>query len=534
MRGLRDDATSAPRHPARHSGRWRGLLLIVALVLSLGVLLLNRGPLFYIDTVGYLAMGAPRLEKILGQETAPLPEAPAGEVSGDVSGEPPPAGVSETTTMEEERQAVGGSHSIVYALLLALLWRVDALAALPLVNALALFLAAWLPARAVARECGRPHLAAPLVAIPLIAGAAGALPFYVAYLMPDIFAPVLIIVIATLTVFGRRMERGEILLALALGSFAVVVHLSHLAIALMLLPVSAMASVLVSRRRWWLPPALVLAIAAVGLLYVKAFEFAAEVVTDRPVVYSPLVTARLITNGPGYDYLAEHCPDPKIDTCLLWDALSKSDDPWRLTPSHIIFSRDPRLGSYKLMPAEDRHRVAAEQREFFLRVLADRPLDTIGSLAMNTLTQTVFFSVDMTIPTPADAEVIRRHPDLRDASMGDLAGDRSWIEPLTSAHAAVYAASLLVIGGLLASGRRPPGAVRALVLMLLIGVLANAFVCGALSQAATRYGGRVIWLLPFAAAFLVMAALARPRPGQAGGNAAGDRVVSRRPDRQRT
>lgn len=528
MSGGRAGTSAAPRRSGRRSG---ALLLIVAFALSLSVLFLNRGPLFYIDTGGYLAMGIPRLEKILGPETAPRPETAARETSGQ---DPSPAGDAGTTAEGEDRQTMGGTHSLVYALLLALFWRMEALSALPLVNALALFLAAWLPARAVAREYGPPHLTASLVAIPLIAGAAGALPFYVAFLMPDIFTPVLIIVIATLTVFGRRMRRGEILLALALGSFAVVVHLSHLAIALALLPVSALASVLISRQRWWLPPALVLAIGAVGILHVKGFEVAAKVVAERTVVYHPLMTARLISNGPGYDYLAEHCPDPEVATCLLWDALSKSDDPWRLTPTHIVFSNDPRLGSYRLMPPEDRHRVAAEQREFFLRVLADRPLDTIGSLALNTLTQTVYFSVDMTIPTAAEIELISRHPDIGNVSMGDLAADRSWIDPLAHAHAAVYAVSLLVLAGMLVAARRAPGGARAFVLMLVIGVMTNAFVCGALSQAATRYGGRVMWLLPFAAAFLVTVALACPRPERVRRDSAGHGALSRQPDRQRT
>ncbi len=40
--------------------------------------------------------------------------------------------------------------------------------------------------------------------------------------------------------------------------------------------------------------------------------------------------------------------------------------------------------------------------------------------------------------------------------------------------------------------------------MLLFGILANALVCGGISQPATRYGARVIWLLPLAATILVL------------------------------
>ena len=40
--------------------------------------------------------------------------------------------------------------------------------------------------------------------------------------------------------------------------------------------------------------------------------------------------------------------------------------------------------------------------------------------------------------------------------------------------------------------------------MVLLGVLANALVCGGISQPATRYGARVIWLLPLTATIMMI------------------------------
>jgi formate/nitrite transporter FocA (FNT family) len=42
----------------------------------------------------------------------------------------------------------------------------------------------------------------------------------------------------------------------------------------------------------------------------------------------------------------------------------------------------------------------------------------------------------------------------------------------------------------------PPARIRGFVAMVLLGVLANALVCGGISQPAERYGARVIFLLP--------------------------------------
>ncbi len=52
--------------------------------------------------------------------------------------------------------------------------------------------------------------------------------------------------------------------------------------------------------------------------------------------------------------------------------------------------------------------------------------------------------------------------------------------------------------------RRVPGEVKALAVMVILGILANALVCGGISQPATRYGARVIWLLPMMAAILMI------------------------------
>jgi len=57
---------------------------------------------------------------------------------------------------------------------------------------------------------------------------------------------------------------------------------------------------------------------------------------------------------------------------------------------------------------------------------------------------------------------------------------------------------------LLASPGRVPAALRTFGLMVVLGVLVNAFVTGAISQPAARYGARVAWLIPVVAVIFVM------------------------------
>lgn len=471
--------------------------IALACLACLSVLILNGQPLYYFDSLGYVAQGRAALVKLGWHEPHAAAAAGAAVTAGagaivDLAG----AGT------------VDGSRSAVYALLAGALSRIGVLEGLIAVNLLAVFLSVWIAMRAALRSLGASDRIAPFVAVPVIAACLGSLPFFIPYYMPDTLAPVLILTLATIAAFGRDMTLPEILLALLIGSFAIVSHLSHFAIAGLMLPLVVVVAVLLSRTNWWLPPMLVLIILAVGYSERVALSLAAKAVAESNVVIKPYITARLIQDGPGLRYLQAHCPDPAIATCLLFAALSKSDDPMRFTASHIVFEQSDRLGSFRLLPPEEQRHVARSQIAFFLDVLRDAPVSTTLAFVKNTLLQTRMFSVDMTLQTPA---VIARVKGITGSLFGPpdagrLTADTGYLRWLTPVQGVVYAGALIAILGLglgLWPGRVPAG-MRALALLILGGVLINALVCGGISQPATRYGARVIWLLPMAAAMLVM------------------------------
>ena len=241
----------------------------------------------------------------------------------------------------------------------------------------------------------------------------------------------------------------------------------------------------------------------------------AETVADKEVTYTPHVTARLIVDGPGLAYLDDKCPDPEIATCALHEALSWSDDPYRMTVSHIIFETSKELGSLRLLDPEQQRRIAAEQRGFFLSVLADRPFSTTFALLGNTLRQLGRYSIDMTIPGEREMRNVAAMSGIENIDPGRLGQSRDWIDTITPVQGAIYAASFIASVVLLIWPGQLSGRIRVLALMVLVGLMVNAFVCGAVSQPADRYGARVIWLLPFTAAFLSVAVWAtrqRQRP----------------------
>jgi hypothetical protein len=169
--------------------------------------------------------------------------------------------------------------------------------------------------------------------------------------------------------------------------------------------------------------------------------------------------------------------------------------------------------------------VAAAQFDFALDVARDRPLDVLLAVVRNTLRQVRNASIDMTLP---DDKVVGRLADLPGLALGPFAhgrltADRGWEAAAVPLQAGLYVLSALAILALLLAPA-VPRRVKLLAVMVGLGILVNAFVCGALSQPAARYGGRVIWLLP-ATAVLAAGFLRRPEARPAAAPPSGRRVT---------
>ncbi len=472
-----------------------GTLVIGVLSLfgALAVVLLNGVPLFYLDSLGYIDQGTSVLRLIIPEDWLNSANSlPAGAASGTV-GTAAPLG-----------PGVNSSRSAVYPLVLAILYHAHLLLLVPVIGLLFSVAALWLPMRiALRRNGGGPSIWL-LIGLPLLAASAGSFPFYVAYLMPDIFAPVLILVCATLYAYGPDMRFGEILLAAAIGLVAILVHPSHLLIAAGMVPVLLVGSLLARRRGWWIAPLVVGVLALGGAGERLLFRSLVKVVAKSEATYFPFLTARTIADGPGLAYLERHCPDPDIPTCKLYAALSVSDDPMRLTASNIIFKRGPELGSFRELSAEDQKAVAAYELDFVRAVVREDPVGVGISLLSNTLHQASRNSIKMTIPEPHGVEKAARDYPEAGLDHGRMIVDLSWMPAVETVHVAVYSVSLVIIAGLVLWPGWIDWQVRLFALAILVGILVNAFVCGAISQPADRYGGRVIWLLPMLATTLAL------------------------------
>ena len=234
-----------------------------------------------------------------------------------------------------------------------------ALEGVVLVNALVAAFALWLPIQVLlrerSRERGRRLDAGMLTFAAVAAGLLGSLSFYVAFLMPDIFTPALLLIAATLTAFAPRMRPGELAACVVLGAVAVMAHTSHLAIAALLVPVVLAGSLLLGGPRRWLAPLLFAAITFTGFAQQEAARLRhwprrggrhrLSAVPDR-AAGSGRARPRLSRCAlPG-------CGNPDLRASHRAVAFERSLAADR---THIIFERSDRLGSFRLMSPSDQH-----------------------------------------------------------------------------------------------------------------------------------------------------------------------------------
>lgn len=476
------------------------LLACVCLLAMLSVFLVNTAPLFYFDTFTYFEQGTSILKMIVPDtwliELLPAPDAVGSGTAGGAG-----SGV----------ETVNGSRSALFALVLAIFFQTHLLWAFPFLAALYIAATLWLLIRVATRQIDHAYPAWVLIGLPLLASSVGSLPFYISYLMPDILAPGLIVIAATLFAFGPQMRRAEIVGAAVLGLIAVLSHPSHLLIAGVLFGVFGFAALTTRRRGRWIVVLVLAALVTLGGAERLLFRSAVKNIAKSEVTYFPFLTARMIADGPGLRYLERHCPDPAITTCILFAALSKSDDPMRLTATHIVFELTPRLGSFRLMSQDDQKRVVEDQLNFVAAAVLDDPLGVVGGLLKNTVAQARLDSIQMTIPQPQQIAVAAARFPEAGLFEGRLILDQGWIPAVERFHHVINLVSLAIVLTLLVWPDRVATQIKLLALAILLGILANAFVCGAVSQPADRYGARVIWLLPMLASLLILFAWPRSR-----------------------
>ncbi len=332
------------------------------------------------------------------------------------------------------------------------------------------------------------------IAICAAMAALTALPWFAATLMPDVFAGVAALAIFLLGFCAHRLARGERVAITALGAFAVTAHLSHLVVALALVAVVVVL-------RWRVAPALraaaVPAVAVCVLLGVNLADAGRATLSQNGSIF---LLARLQADGPAVATLRTHCPSAGWYLCDFVDRLPMDSDTFLWSPDSPV-SRDAAgtvrfMGSVALVP---------EAGAILRATIAERPVAVLRAMAGNALHQLMRVRVGDTLGN-AHLDLSARRMIRDGFPPRELAGFDAGLQmrgglgeaaaPLLWPHLPVLGLALVL--AVLAFPRACPEQ-RALMLVALGAIVANAVATGALSAPHDRYGARIIWLLPLAA-----------------------------------
>ncbi len=465
-----------------------GAVLLAALALCWPAAV-NRQPFFHPDTLGYVRGPDVAVMKLLGPRFASSWARldPGAGVAAHEAGAAPVAGHG-----YDDKEVLGG-RSIYYGVLADLGARTGGFWLTVLVQALAV---AWLT-EIVLRSLGIASLRAYAAIIALLALASPAA-FFVCFLMPDIWAGAGIGALAALFALQGRLRRLDIAVLGCVTVFAALAHTSVTPV-IGVMMAAGLGLGLAGRLR----PALGLTVGVAAILAALAggFAFSAAVrhTVGAPPVTPPFLTARLVDDGTGARFAKSGCGGQAFVVCRYADRFPMDAD-------HFLWGETDRDGVFQTVAPPVRRALGDEQTGFALAVVRAYPLEQARASLGNIVHQiadtdlsdfnykpSLQRSFALTLPAGAQAAMRRT-----------LAAAQAWPIVRLWAWQGAAMALLAIAMGVVALRAAPvePAVTPAnqILVLIVVDVLANGAVCGALSSVNGRYEGRVIWCLPLALA----------------------------------
>jgi hypothetical protein len=314
-----------------------------------------------------------------------------------------------------------------------------------------------------------------------------ALPWLTSQLITDVLAGLAVLALYLVVMHGGKLRVWERIALMAFIAFAVATHNATLAV-LMLLVAAGLLFALFDRA---LVPLTGVRRGAIALVLGASLLVATNYAVAHRLAWTPggiaLLFGRMLNEGIAQRYLAEHCPDPRFKLC---DHLSElPDDADVFFWGESVFDR---LGRFKGMNVE--------MATIVLESLAAYPWEQIKGAVIATGRQLVMVNTGYGVNTevwhtygmietyalqmlPAMTAAHQQQRELAFGTMNRL-------------HVPVAYLAMLLLIGVIARAARDQRLARLhhLALTVALALLANAFVCGALSNPHDRYGARMVWL----------------------------------------
>ncbi|MDE2357084.1 MAG: hypothetical protein KGL69_10055 [Alphaproteobacteria bacterium] len=346
------------------------------------------------------------------------------------------------------------------------------------------------------------------------------LPWFAILMMPDVFMGYAALAAVLLIVdFDRLTRLEQVMLALGLA-LALSFHASNPPILMAIVVVAALAIAVRALPAGRAAPGLAICLLAAGaaVLTLLAYPRLVEALAHRPLSRPPFLTARLLADGPGRDYLAKACAEGEPLALCPYQGRPMTD------ANAILWSPSKTEGVYEPAPYSVRLAMTRQEPAFVRGVIFLEPWRTLSNLARDAWEELIDVNVIDTLgyrdyaliargpgfapPFPAMRVCVRR-PNLCYPTPFQLASQGALQAGLILGAGYLI---LRLLAGWAWIGRRLPlaplaGREAVATLAVLAVTVGNAVFCGAISGVFPRYQMRMDWIVPLWAGLCVFAAV---------------------------
>ena len=332
------------------------------------------------------------------------------------------------------------------------------------------------------------------------------LPWLTSILLTDIFAGLSVLALYLVVMRGDALSRRERIGLSVLIAVAAATHSATLAVLLALM-LAAVLHFLVDRRR-----SRIVGIwrGLIALMLGTAMVFTADFIVAKRLAWTPggfaLSFGRMLQDGIVKKYLDRHCPDPALQLCAHKDQLPDDADVWFWGSK--LFDQLGRFAG-----------LGHEMEKIAVASVIDYPVLQAKTAAIATARQLIAVHTGEGVLTTIwhTYGIMEKFTPQLVPAMHAARQQQGEIS-FTAINALQYPLALISMALLpvivvLSWRRTIPAALGEFAAAVALALLANAFVCGALSNPHDRYGARMVWLAAFA---VMLAALTRQRADRLG------------------
>jgi putative flippase GtrA len=340
------------------------------------------------------------------------------------------------------------------------------------------------------------------------------LSFFISFLMPDVFASFLIVGLATLVGFWDSLKlRDQTVLGAAI-LYSALTHTSHLLLLIIVGLISALICFITERKAALSGShrqrqIVLLALILTGVLGEYAFSYGARHTIGADPIRPPFVMARMIADGPGYQYLRKNCAKKAYTVCNYIERLPVPSDAF-------LWSSDPKEGVFNSADSATRTALSSEQTSFVIDVFRFDPVGVMKSATKNFFHQFLTVGLDDFFLSQERLQVFRAK--LPDNYFVELLRSRlvlhDWIlVPLSMWYSLIYFLSTiaLLLTWIFWPWTRfqtkldifPQPQWFYMLTIVVVAVVSNAAICGVLSEPDSRYQARVSWIPLFVLSLIV-------------------------------